>query len=114
MPQGKARSGNLEIVSADHQATCFQIRPQPRMAARLGEIEGLHEQGSENLLHMMLAPCSASDVLCPLDAVEQLGGRDGGNERLGSRELPEEARHVELSPFVCDRIEVSRINPMRA
>ena len=56
MPQGKTRGGDLEVVSADHQATCFQIGPQPRVAARLGEIEGLHEQGSEDLLHMLLAP----------------------------------------------------------
>src|ERR1035437_6883128 len=103
MPQGKTRGGNLEVVSTDHQTTCFQIRPQPRVAARLGEIEGLHEQGSEDLLHMPLAPCSTSGILCSLDAMKQFGGRDGCNERLGSGELPQESQHVELCPFVGDQ-----------
>jgi len=70
---------------------------------RLHEVEGLYNNGSKDLFHMLLAPGLSRGILRPFDAMQQLRGSDGGNEGLGSWMLPQEPRHVELAAFVGDK-----------
>lgn len=100
VPWRERRSGNLQVMRANHLAAHFQFRPETRMAAGLIQVKGLHEQTGQNMLNMTFPAGTAGRVRCTLNAMQQFSCGNCRNNDQRRLELAEESRHVEFTPFV--------------
>jgi hypothetical protein len=95
-----------------HLTTRFQVSPNSGVMASMCKIKGLHNDGRQNLFHMLLPPKLAIGILRSLDAVKKFRSCNCGNDGLDICEL---AQNPAISNFPLSsaiRIEVSRISPM--
>ncbi len=96
MAQRQGRSGNQEIMRADHHSARFQVSPNPGMESRLSQFKRLDENRRKYPLNMLLASCFSSSVNGSLDAVQEFRSSDSSDQQAGCREIAGESRSNQI------------------